>query len=360
MFDRVVRDEVGADGVGTDGVGAVGAVGCAGSLVCSARALAGVDVSALSDDGVVGVLARVEAARRALDAVCLDLVAEVDVRGVAVERSGHRTPAWLGVEFGWPAARARSEVRVARKLRVTLPEVAEALAEGRINADHVRVICGAANPRVQHVIAGAQPELIALAQGVRFERFRDEVMALADLADGDGGHDPRPEDNSLSVADGPSGELFLKGTLVGEWAATVRDALAPMTDRMFRRHRSDRGHCPELAAPTRSQLRAEALTELVRQGHAADSTATRAPVADVTLVMHTPGTAVHPAAELLGSRAGTCTTVSGIRYANRTVELLCCDAVFHTLVVDSLGVPLDLGTGVRFATRPPTPGGRCS
>ena len=121
MFDRVVRDGVGTDGVGA--AGAAGAVGCAGSLVGSARALAGVDVSGLSDDGVVGVLARVEAARRALDAVCLDLVAEVDVRGVAVERSGHRTPAWLGVEFGWPAARARSEVRVARKLRVTLPEV---------------------------------------------------------------------------------------------------------------------------------------------------------------------------------------------------------------------------------------------
>ncbi len=209
------------------------------------------------------------------------------------------------------------------------------------------------------VIAGCQEELVALAGGVRFERFARDVAALADLADQDGGHDPRPEDNRLSVADGPEGSLVLKGTFVGDLAACLRHALEARADKLFRAHREDRRQCPELAAPTRGQLLAEALAELVRAGHAAGGS--RAPVVDVTLVL--PATAVPPpdgvgsgtgagaGGSVLGTQVGRCTDVAGLRYSTHTVKLLCCDARFHPLAVSAAGVPLDLGSTVRLANR---------
>ena len=270
-----------------------------GDLVRAAGALAGLDAGGLSDDAALAVLDDLEEARRAVDAVTCDLVSEVDFRGLTLARFGMQTPAAFGVRYGWPAAKAKQFLGVGRTVR-RLPHVGDALRDGTINLHHADVICRAANPRVVDVIAGCQEELVALAGGVRFERFARDVAALADLADQDGGHDPRPEDNRLSVADGPEGSLVLKGTFVGDLAACLRHALEARADKLFRAHREDRRQCPELAAPTRGQLLAEALADLVRAGHAAGGS--RAPVVDVTLVL--PATAVPPP-DGVGFGAGT-------------------------------------------------------
>jgi hypothetical protein len=154
----------------------------------------------------------------------------------------------------------------------------------------------------------------------------------------------------LSLSSGSGGELYLNGTFVGELAARVRGALDQVSSEIWRRHRNDQRQSPELGVPGRPQVCAEALAELVSRGLAADTTATRAPVADVTLVLHAveaaePGFHLEP----LGSRVGRCTDVTGIRIGDRTVQLMACDPTVHTLITDSLGVPLDLGRGVRFA-----------
>ena len=296
-----------------------------------------VDARAASDAELVGLVRSLESQQRSLDALRSVVLAELDARDEPQRRTGLRTPGWLGAEFGLPRDEAHRRVGVARRLRADLPVVADALGAGRISFAHAAFLCRLANPRVRDVVIAMQQELVDLSIGVRFEQWAKEVRALIDLADADGGHDPRPEDNHLSLSDGLDGQVHLDVGLVGEHAAVVRAALVEEAERQWRRHRELRAAEPEHPLPSRGQLLAEALTELVRRGTASRPNVP-APVTDVTLVIQ--------ASDPLDAH-----TPDGVRLADGTTRHLLCDAAIHALVVDSLGVPLDLGTTIRFATQ---------
>jgi hypothetical protein len=295
------------------------------------------DVRSAADDELVRLVRSLEGRQRSMDALRSAVLAELDARDEPQRRTGLRTPGWLGAEFGLPRDEAHRRVGVARRLRTDLPVVADALGAGRISFAHAALLCRLANPRVRDVVISMQQELVDLSIGVRFEQWAKEVRALIDLADTDGGHDPRPEDNHLSLSDGLDGQVHLDVTLVGEQAAVVRAALVEEAERQWRRHRELRAADPGHPLPSRGQLLAEALTELVRRGTASRPNVP-APVTDVTLVIQ--------ASDPLDAR-----TPDGVRLADGTTRHLLCDAAIHALVVDSLGVPLDLGTTIRFATR---------
>lgn len=327
-----------------------------GAVVPESGALSDVHVLAESGDRFVSALSRVDAeglggagddelvravrsldmAQRSLDAVRSAVLAELDARDEPRRRTGLQSPGWLGAEFGLPRGDAHRQVAVARTLRTSLRIVGDALSAGRITFAHAALLCRLANPRVRDVVVAMQQELIDLSIGVRFEQWSREVRALIDLADTDGGHDPRAEDNQVTLTDGLEGDVHLDVSLVGEQAAVVRAALLEEAERRWRRHRELRAADPEHLLPSRGQLLAEALTELVRRGSATRPGAP-APVTDVTLVIQ--------ASDPLDAR-----TPDGVRLADGTTRQLLCDAAVHALVVDSLGVPLDLGTAVRFAT----------
>lgn len=306
-------------------------------LLAAARAAAELDVAELSDEGLVSLAGEVERAQRFVDAARCVLHGALDARGATVEGSGHTTRTWLGAEHGLSLPELGRRVRVASKLHRHLPVVADALVAGEITFEHARVIADLLNPRVHDLVIGLQAQLLARARGVRFERWVAEVRDLIAGADADGGHDPSPERNRLSMADGLDGELFLKGTLVGEHAAVLRHTLGEMADRLFHRRRRDADAAPEdLPMPTRPRLLAEALVELCRAGTVASHTG-KGPAVDVTVVID--------ASEPTGAH-----TPDGVRLADRTTRLFRCDPTLTALVRDSLGVPLDLGTSVRFAT----------
>jgi hypothetical protein len=295
------------------------------------------DVRSAADAELVRMVRSLEARQRSMDALRSAVLAELDARDEPQRRTGLRTPGWLGAEFGLPRDEAHRRVAVARMLRADLPLVADALASGRISFAHAALLCRLANPRVRELVVAMQQELVDLSIGVRFERWSKEVRSLIDLADADGGHDPRPEDNHLSMTDGLNGDVHLDVTLVGDQAASVRAALAEEAERQWRRHRELRAADPGHPVPSRGQLLAEALSELVRRGSAIRPNVP-APVTDVTLVIQ--------ASDPLDAR-----TPDGVRLADGTTRQLLCDAAIHALVVDSLGVPLDLGATVRFATQ---------
>lgn len=289
-----------------------------------------------SDGELVEAVRRLEAVQRSIDAARSVVLAELDARDEPRRRTGLRTPGWLGAEFGLPRGEVHRQVGVARLVRSTLPVIADALATGRISFAHASFICRLANPRVRSIVVELQHQLVDLSVGVRFEQWAREVRALIDLADTDGGHDPHPEDNRVVLADGLHGDLHLDVSLVGDEAAVVRAALLEEAERRWRRHRDLRAADPDHAFPSRGQLLAEALAELIRRG-AATRPNVAAPVTDVTLVIQ--------ASEPLDAR-----TPDGVRLADGTTRHLLCDAAVHALVVDSFGVPLDLGRAVRFAT----------
>lgn len=314
-------------------------------LVGSAQKAAGWDVELASDDELLDAARALEQALRALDAATAHVAAALDGRGVTDVRFGHRTAQWLAAEFGLPRSDASRRVRVGRRLRA-LDQVDQALADGAISFEHARVLADAANPRMAHVVVGVQAQLLDLAGVLRFERWAAEVRGLLDLADQDGGHDPGPEGNRLRLSEALDGVVELEGTLVGDLGATLRHAVEAEADRLFRRYTKDQDVAGE-QVPGRPRLRAEALAELVRRGVAAGTGHTgAAPAADVTLIIPVD----HPALGGPGAPRPV-RDPAGRPVPQQALDLLCCDPVFRALVVDSLGVPLDLGTAVRLGDK---------
>ena len=85
--------------------------------------------------------------------------------------------------------------------------------------------------------------------------------------------------------------------------------------------------------PTRAELLGQALCGLVRTGVAAGWTG-KGPVTELTLVAH----ANDPLA-------------TGADLSDETVRTLCCDPVVRTVVLDSLGNPVDLGRTTRLVPK---------
>ena len=297
----------------------------------------GAGVGVVSDEVLVGLSDVLESAQRALDSARLTVVGELDARNVSLRTKGLVMNAWLGHEYLLSRPVASRMVSTARKLRSVLPEVAEALRNGLITLDHAALLSKLCVPRVEPIMVALQAEFISLTTGVRFEQWANEIRALIDLADPDGAHLPNPDHNRINMSDGLSGELHLDGDFVADTAATIRAALLSETERRVAHHRKLRVANPDHIIPSRPQLLAEALTELIRRAISTQPGTTNNPATDITLVIQA-SDPVHAS------------TPDGVRLQDGTTRLLNCDPKIQALIINSLGIPLDLGTAVRYAT----------
>jgi hypothetical protein len=310
------------------------------ALTEQGRKAAGADASLCSDDELLEVVLGLEEARRLIDAAEGHALAELEARKVCDTEFGASTRSWLAREAKLPSVVARNRVKTGVALAGPLRSVDVALIDGRIGFDHARVLADAASGRVAEEVAAIQDTLVELADGAVFEWWRRDVMGLVDLLDQDGGHD-RSKDlahNKLTVARTFDGVTHLAGTLTGEHGLVARQALDAKADELFRRFSADREHCPDLEIPDRATLRALAFVELCRLGQATDLDTTKAPRPDVTLAVN----ALDPTSGAVDPE--------GVRLADETTRVLLCDPDLTPVVVDSLGVPLDLGRTVRYAT----------
>ena len=320
MFDRVGLDEI------TE------------AMAKAART----DVAFVSDREKLAVVQGLERLRRFLDATEDNLLADLHTHDVTDVEFGMGTARWLAHHCQLPAAVANSRVQTAVKLAEKLPETREALVEGRIGFDHARAMCRAANPRIIDQVQELEADLLALIPPSSFERWKQELTGICEQLDQDGGFDPNddPTHQRASFTRGPDGLLYFDGRLVGTDAASVEEAITRRADELYRQHVRDHQLCPELDIPSMSALRAIALAELIRLGWSA----------------HRGGVAVEPATDItVVMRAddpyGVATTLLGTRRSDRLVDLLKCNAEFSRLVVNDLGVPLDLGRSHRYANR---------
>ena len=295
--------------------------------------------AAVSEDELAVRAVEIERQRTRLDAELVGVLAELDARKTCDRVHGLGTAGWLAREARLPAGVAKTRVGVATKLARHLPVVADALAAGTIGWDHARVLAELANPRIVGVVVANQELLVGLADRCRFEQWRGEVRALGRMWDTDGGFDPNedPASNRLSYGSTIDGLTSLAVTLTGDNAEVVTQAIEAKADELYRQARSDwKKSGGELAVPSRSTLRALALTALIRQALGVDMDSSKGPQVDVTLVIDAdePDVASNP---------------DGVRLADGSSRVLLCDAAIHALIVDSLGVPLDLGRQVRWA-----------
>jgi hypothetical protein len=132
------------------------------------------------------------------------------------------------------------------------------------------------------------------------------------------------------------GVTYVSGSLAGEWAEVARHAIETMADELFRRYSGDHERTPDIVVPEHRTLRALAFVELSRRGLALDLGSTAAPRADITLVVRAedPDRAV---------------SADGVAMADGSTRALRCDPDLTPVIVDRLGVPLDMGRRTRRA-----------
>ncbi len=314
-------------------------------LVDRCRKLAGAEVSFSTDDELCDAAVGLTMALRALESTRLHVVAELDARGATDRDAGLRTGAWLAATTREPQGSCRATVRMARQCRTLLPEVDEALAEGRISTDHARAIVAAANPRIATELAQFQSELIARAALVPFRRWQGELGWLVELLDQDGGHDPAGDEvaNRAHIASLGGGVTRIVVELFGENSLVAVAALETEADALFHRYQRDREQCSDVAIPPRSTLLALGLVSLLRKGLARDVGSSEPPRPEVIIVERLdedPGTDT-PKPEL--------TTTDGTPVDQRFLHALLCDPLFRSLLIDGDGVPLRLGRAQRRA-----------
>jgi hypothetical protein len=304
----------------------------------SLSAAARLDPGGLDDVTLRRVVLGLERSRRCLDAAEAHLLAELHHRDSTDRRDGLRTSRWLAREARLPAGAARQRVRTATRLRDVLPEVDDALTDGRIGFDHARVLAEATNERNAEAMAAASAALCDLAASSAFGRWRRDVHALAALADPDGHdpHDPARDQLHLSPTDGL---VMLRGELTGEHALTFHHAVEAKADELFHRYRTEREQFPDQQIPARSTLRALALVELCRQARGVDPDTTRAPRTDATIIVHTDPDPRDPATPP-GLDGPVVTTPDGAPVHGEVAAMLLCSAVFRVLRVTPGGVPI--------------------
>ena len=327
----------------------------------AARTLARLDVDDLTPEDLRDLTLALEQLRRFTDAAEAHLLAELHTRQSTEFRSGLATSKWLAARAALPAGVARRRLAVANRL-AGLPAVDAALSDGRIGIDHAAVFTDVINDRNHDAVTSILGDLIDAAEGTVFHKWRNDVTALAALLDPDGTHDPATDlaRNRLSMS--PTNEFTLgRFELTGERALTVHDTLHAIADELFHQHTRDHEQFSELPVPNRATLLALALEEVCRRALAVDRTTTTAPRVEATLTIHTnqPG---HPCNDQPDHRSDSTNddparravwwihNSSGSPLPAATIPTFLCDAVFRAALIDSLGLPTDLGRSTRTIT----------
>ncbi len=146
--------------------------------------------------------------------------------------------------------------------------------------------------------------------------------------------------------------------LTGDHALSVHDALHAVADELFHQHTRDRAELPELEIPSRNTLLALALEEVCRRALAVDRASSTPPRVEATITLHTRATdrACHSDVDDDDDDAGVVGAVWWIHdrlgrpLPAETLPAFLCDATFHAALLDSLGVPVDMGRDLRSAT----------
>ena len=271
------------------------------------------------DDELVALARELSLVVRCATATLGIVAGELDRRGVIESQFGRRCASWLGLELGVSRASVRKVMAVSRACE----PVVSGLEAGVISHEHASVLTEVTNESNRSVMELASGVLVDAATEMPFSSWTRLVRDTAAHFNQDGNFRPEPE-SWLSLV--PVGEsVVVKGELHGDHGRVVSAAIEGLADELFRRG----GEIDP--PPSRSELRAHALAELVQRS---SRTATSA-----VLVVETAGTSV-------------ATRTGALRFDEADRHQLLCEASVAALVVDSTGEPLFLGRSQRRVSAP--------
>jgi hypothetical protein len=305
-------------------------------------------VWAASERDLIAALDAAHRLQQRLAAVQLTLVRELDGRGTAVAQGASSTAVWLRHRLRLSVSAARRLVDLAASVDGAPPGLRDALADGAVTVEQVRVIADA----VTAVSAAAGAEAADKAVGVlvkwagQFDPSLLRTMATRildhvapDVADAAAAAALEAEvrraarDRYVTVSEQPGGRLRLTGTLDAEAAALLRAVIDPLTAPSGpddTRNPGQRRH-DALADVCRLALRTGELPE-----HGGDA-------AQIVVTTDYNG---------LTRQLHTGTLDTGLRLAPDTVRRLACDAAILPAVLGGAGQVLDVGRQRRLVTGP--------
>jgi hypothetical protein len=381
-------------------------------ITAEVQGLAAAGVEGLDPEALCEVALTARRLRELVDHLEVHALGALEPTGHTESRTGLTAGAWFAREAKLPSSVGRAQITTARALR-HLPETDQAWLDGRITRDHVRVLANAANPRIREQITALEAELIGITENRTFHHWRLQIGDVVARLDTEG-RDP-DDPTHTSATWGRSG-LFaeLRARFAGPEVELLEQLIEARTNWLYRTNVEEHNQTSDLPLLSRSQLRAQALIDLITHGHHTDLAPAPAPatepdedhhyesdgdlasddVADdaddsdeptaptlfdpesptsptqkddkrkrkkteknplrvgVNLVLRAEARAPNPdLAALPGSdRTWTLTNPDGLDLALDRFASLICDADIAALLVDANDNPLNLGRDKRFAT----------
>jgi Domain of unknown function (DUF222)/HNH endonuclease len=297
---------------------------------------------------LVDCLDRIHALVQQVAAFQLELIREIDGRGIPTAQGAASSAAWLRDRHRLSAATATRLTRLSAAMHTDLPATAAALATGVINVEQAQVIATAVAELPAHHRAAGEAHLLGQAAtfgprelGILGHRLFEVVapdeadkQALAAL----GRREQRAHTGrDLRLHELPgSGRVRLTGWLDAESAAQVRAALDPLCAPR------PTGHAADPRTP--GQRRADALVEVCRLatacGDLPDNGGDR-PQVVVTVGIDT-----------LRTQLGVATLDDGSPLSAAAARRLACDAAILPAVLGGAGQVLDVGRERRLFAGP--------
>ncbi|MFC5922309.1 HNH endonuclease signature motif containing protein [Micromonospora vulcania] len=303
---------------------------------------------AATEHDLVAALDATHRLEQRLAAVKLTLVRELDGRGTATAQGASSTAVWLRDRLRLGVGAARRLVELAAVLDAAPAGVRDALTDGLVNVEQVRVI--AETVGTVHTVAGAQAADKAVGVLVDWAAQFDATLlrklgsrildhVAPEVADAAAQVALQAEesravrDRHVTVSEQPDGRLRLTGTLDTEAAALLRAVIDPLTAPAGpddTRTPGQRRH-DALADVCRLALRAGELPE-----HGGDTT---------QLVVTT-------SYDVLRQHLDAGTLDTGGHLIPEAVRRLACDASILPAILGGTGQVLDVGRQRRLITGP--------
>jgi hypothetical protein len=199
-------------------------------------ALQEIDTACLSNQELGDTLVELQELKARLCQTETRLTSVFDRRG-AYRDDGSRSPAvWLSRRSGCSVDAARSQVRLARQLRVA-PLAAQALAEGRITPGHAEVLGRlATNDRIADQYGRSEALLVGFAIDLDFDKFQAALRYWQQQADEDGAEDKAADNYSarhLHASRTFDGNVGIDGQLDPVGGSEFLDELARLEQHLF-------------------------------------------------------------------------------------------------------------------------------
>ncbi len=286
---------------------------------------------------------QLEGIQRQLDAERTRVVVALDADSVTEHEHGMRTGHWIAAVCGLGSLRCASHVRIAKQLLTRFPVLLAALTAATISWAHIEAIMRVSNQRIIDNLADIQSELLVLADRYTFDQWEREVRAIAQMIDVDGGHNPNTDhQSSLKLADTADGLVRIEGWLTPDLGLPLRHAIEHRANQLFHRAHSDietlraQGHTgDELNMPSRSELCALALADLVRAGMNANNRSQRRAIPEITVVIDTTTSSI---------------TADGTIITAELLRQLAPEAMWRYMTTNTNGDLLSLGRSRRLVT----------